>query len=106
VSGENLDIKGQQSVSFGLGGQEFKHEFLVYSLPTETSGLLGIDFMESRNGQLSLKSGEMSTTVDRATPQEHGTPRSKRAVLTVFTGSKVFPEPSLREGIEQGTPLK
>jgi hypothetical protein len=35
VSGENLDIKCQQTVSFGLGGQEFTHEFLVYSLPTE-----------------------------------------------------------------------
>jgi hypothetical protein len=65
-----------------------------------------MDFMESRNAQCSLKAGKMTLTVEEATPQQHGTLRSKRAVLTLFTGSKVFPEPSLREGIEQSTPVK
>jgi hypothetical protein len=34
VSGEALDIRGQQIVSFRIDGREFKHEFLVCSLPT------------------------------------------------------------------------
>jgi hypothetical protein len=35
VSGENFDIKGQQTVTFGFVEQKFTHEFLVYSFPTE-----------------------------------------------------------------------
>ena len=33
VTGEDLDIKGQQSVSFTLNGREYSHTFLVSSLP-------------------------------------------------------------------------
>ncbi len=47
VTGEFLNIKGQQSVSFMLNGCEFKHTFLVCSLPTDASGLVGTDFMAS-----------------------------------------------------------
>jgi hypothetical protein len=91
VSGENLDIKCQQSFTFGFRGQKFTHAFLVYSLPTEASGLLGMDFMESRNDQLRLMGGKITLNVEKAAPQEYGTPRSKRAVFTVFTQSIAFP---------------
>ena len=47
VTGDILNIKGQQSVSFMLNGCEFKHTFLVCSLPTDASGLVGTDFMAS-----------------------------------------------------------
>jgi hypothetical protein len=43
VTGDVLDIKGQQSVSFMLDACEFKHTFLVCSLPTDTVGLVGTD---------------------------------------------------------------
>jgi hypothetical protein len=76
VSVENLDIKGMQSVSFVFAGQKFTHEFLVYSLPTEASGLLGMDFMESRNAQLSLKAGKMTLTAERQLHKSTG-PRDK-----------------------------
>jgi len=39
VTGEILDVKGRQAVSFVLGGREFNHRFLVCSLPTEADGL-------------------------------------------------------------------
>jgi hypothetical protein len=55
-----------------------------------------MDFMESRNVQLSLKAGKMTFTVEKAAPQEYGSQRSKRAVLTVFTESKAFPNPQSR----------
>ena len=46
VTGETLDIKGRELVSFTLGGREFDHRFLVCHLPTEAAGLIGIDFLE------------------------------------------------------------
>jgi len=33
VTGETLDVKGRQPVSFVLDRREFKHQFLVYFLP-------------------------------------------------------------------------
>ena len=41
VTGEALDVKERQSLSFMLGGQEFHHSFLVCSLPTDAAGILG-----------------------------------------------------------------
>ena len=46
LTGETLDVKGSQSVSFGLDGREFRHTFLVCSLPAVMSGMLDTDFME------------------------------------------------------------
>jgi len=44
VTGEALDIKGQQLVSFVLGRRKFTHTFLVCPLPTDKDGLFGTDF--------------------------------------------------------------
>jgi len=41
VTREANDVKGQQLVSFVLGGRKFSHTFLVCPLPTETDGLFG-----------------------------------------------------------------
>jgi hypothetical protein len=38
ITGEVLEIKGQQQVSFTLGGREFDHTFLVCFLTTQSSG--------------------------------------------------------------------
>jgi len=46
VTGEALDIRGQQLVSFVLGWRKFSHTFLVCLLPTDTNGLFGTDFLE------------------------------------------------------------
>jgi len=46
VTGETLDVKGRQAVSFVLGGREFNHQFVVCSLPTDAEGLLGMDFLK------------------------------------------------------------
>jgi len=40
VTGEVLDLKGQQTVSFVLGGHEFEHTFYICPLPTDTVGLI------------------------------------------------------------------
>jgi hypothetical protein len=44
VTGETLDIRGQQLVSFVLGGRKFSHTFLVRPLPYESDGLIGTYF--------------------------------------------------------------
>ena len=43
VTGEDLDIKGQQSISFTLNGSEYSHTFLICSHFTDVAGLLGTD---------------------------------------------------------------
>jgi len=48
VTGESLDVKGRQAVSFMLGGREFNQRFLESSLPTDAEGLLGMDFLRVR----------------------------------------------------------
>jgi hypothetical protein len=45
VTGETLAVKGQQTVSFTIGGRKFRHTFLKCPLPTQASGLLGTDFL-------------------------------------------------------------
>ena len=44
VTGEDLDTKGQHSVSFTLNGREYSHTFLICSLATDAAGLRGTDF--------------------------------------------------------------
>lgn len=44
-TGEDLDAKGRQYVSFEIGGRKFHHAFLVCTLPTEAAGLIGTDFL-------------------------------------------------------------
>jgi hypothetical protein len=61
MMGENLDIRGQQTVSFRLGGNRFEHTFLVCPLPTEIAGILGTDFLESAKAQISFEIGEKGT---------------------------------------------
>jgi hypothetical protein len=38
VTGDVLEIRGQQSVSFVLNGREFEHLFLVCTLPSQAAG--------------------------------------------------------------------
>lgn len=54
ATGEALDIKGQQSVSFDLDGREFRHMFLVCELPTDTTGLFGTEVMQVMQVKLSV----------------------------------------------------
>ena len=51
VTGDILDIKGQQTVTFRMNGRRFTHPFLVSSLPNTAAGLLGTNFL-SRLGAI------------------------------------------------------
>jgi len=71
VTGKNLEVKGRQTVSLGLGGRKFNHTCLVCTLPTEAAGLLGTHFLERRSAHINFK--------DKL---------SECRVLTVFTPGK------------------
>jgi hypothetical protein len=60
VTGDNLDIKGQQTVAFRMNGRRFTHPFLVCSQPTIAAGLLGTDFLSRFGAKLDFDRGKMS----------------------------------------------
>ena len=59
MTGEVLDIKGQQTVSFVVERREFSHTFFVCSLPTDAAGLLGTDFLNGAGARIDFGCGKM-----------------------------------------------
>jgi hypothetical protein len=60
VTGEALDIRGQQLVSFVLGGRKFSHTFLVCTLHTESDSLFSTDFLEKSGVDINFGIGQLS----------------------------------------------
>jgi hypothetical protein len=60
-----LPVEGEQGVPFHMGKPSFSHTFLVCTLPTKASGILGMEFLEPRHAILDLKNCilTLSTTV-------------------------------------------
>jgi hypothetical protein len=85
VTGEDLDIRGQQQVSFTLGGQRLDHLFLVCPIPTETAGLLGMDFFEKLGAEISFEKRTLTLSDRPEIQTEHSGTRMKHVALTVFT---------------------
>jgi hypothetical protein len=88
VTGETLDVKGRQAVSFVLGGCEFNHQFLVRSLPTEAEGLLGMDFLKESGAIVDLECNKLSLVDNRIVPRANGTTLKEGTALTVFMEGK------------------
>ena len=98
VTGEVLDIKGQQIV-FVVDRREFNHTFLVCSLPTDAAGLLGTDFLNGAGALIDFGCGKMSLTDIEKAPRACEVSPDKGAALTIFTEGKEghSPQPRLRE---------
>jgi hypothetical protein len=64
VTGDVLEIRRQQSVSFVLNGREFEHSFLVCTLPSQAAGLLGTDFMASVGAVIDFERNRMCYQLD------------------------------------------
>ena len=87
VTGDALDIRGQQTVNVVLNGSEFTHSFLVFSLPIAAGGLIGTDFMNRLGTVIDFECGKMAiTNIDRVA-QVCGAP-SPRQLSTIFSGNK------------------
>ena len=69
VTGEALDVKGRQSLSFMFTVQEFHRLFLVCSLPTEAAGILGTDFLTESSAVIGLECNKMTFGVVSVTPR-------------------------------------
>jgi hypothetical protein len=88
VTGEALDIKGRQIVSFELGGREYKHGFLVCSLPTEAAGLLVTDYLEEAGVTIDFECCQMSLPGVSRAPRVQSDTSPERAAFTVYTQGK------------------
>ena len=92
VTGEELQIRGEQPVCFNIDGQTYRHEFNVCSLSTDADAIIGTDFLYTVNARLDLETRKMwltkSTDVRHASSEwrlggTRGT--ADPAVLTVFS---------------------
>jgi len=99
VTGEVLDIKGRQTVSFRLNGREFKHTFLVCSLPTEAAGIIGTDFMTQTGAMIDFYCCKLLLNRNGRRPRVHSDTHTGHSALTIFrVGKKEHsPQPSTRE---------
>ena len=88
VTGEVLDVKERQSLSFELGGQEFHHSFVVCSLPTEAAGILGTHFLKKSGGVIDLDRNKITFFETSVTPRVCSEKRKGRGALTVFSKVK------------------
>jgi len=88
VTGEVLNIKGQQTVSFVVDGREFSHTFLACSLPTDAAGLLDTDFLNKAGVSIDFECGKMSLADIGKAPRACKVPPTTGAALTIFTEGK------------------
>jgi len=88
VTGEVLDIKGLQSVTFTLNGHEFTHTLPVCALPAEAAGLLGTDFFEKAAAVIDFECSQWSFTGLGIVPRVLSVPHAGHAALTIFTENK------------------
>ena len=89
MTGESLEVKGRQLVSFTLGGRKFDHKFLVCTLPTEAAGLIGTDFLERTGAEIKIECGRMALAAIGEAPVANSELQGKRAALTVFSEVQV-----------------
>jgi len=88
VTGEFLDIKGLQSVSFQWDSCEINHSFLVCSLPTGAAGLLGTDFMEKTGVIMKFVCSKVTLTSVNKAPRAYSVSLTWHLAFTVFSGKK------------------
>ena len=88
VTGEALEIRGQQSVTVKFSGREFSHNFFVCSLPTEAAGLLGMDFLRGSGAKIDFERCNMSLTDVGRMPHTYAETLTGHTALTVFAKDK------------------
>jgi hypothetical protein len=97
VTGEALRILGQQTVSFVLGSHTYDHTFVISELPTEATGILGIDFLKETGAEINFQTGSLTLAVGDENPHSSGSLTTKCAVFTGFlTGRTVSSPPPKR----------
>ena len=97
VTGEALDVVGQQLVSFTLGGKGLNHSFLVCPLSTETAVLLGTDFFKKFGAEISFKNRILTSSGRPEALRESPWTRMKHTALTMFMQDKARHSPRSKQ---------
>jgi hypothetical protein len=107
VTGDVLDIKGQQTVSFWLYWRKFKHTFLVCSLPTEAAGIVGTDFMTQTGTMIDFDCCKLLLNNKGRRPRVLSDTHTGHSAITIFTEGKEghSPQPSKQEVRQAKEPL-
>jgi hypothetical protein len=58
VTGDALDVKGEQRVAFWINNVKYEHQFLV-SIPTTAAGILGMDFLLEYGVEINFGKAEL-----------------------------------------------
>jgi hypothetical protein len=93
VTGDNLDIRGQQTVPFRLNGGRFTQPFLVRTLPTKAAGLLGTDFLNQVGAKIDFAAGKLSVDHTEGASHTCSVPPIGHVALTVFSQGKAGHRP-------------
>jgi hypothetical protein len=113
VTGEALRIFGQQTISFVLGGHFYDHTFVISELPTEATGILGMDFLEKTGAVINFQTGSLTLAGGDENSHSYGRSPAKCAVFTGFlkgqTASSRPPEQREKSNWDKrshGTPFR
>jgi len=94
VTGDELQLKGEQLVKFKIKGELYSHGFCVCPLSTDAGAIIGTDFLRVMDAKLDLKEEKLwlgNCTKLNHDPLERGQHESRgtsaRAPLTVFSAT-------------------
>jgi len=109
VTGDSLDIVGEQQVLFQMGRVTFSHSFLVCKLPTSADGIIGLNFLTPRQARLDLGSFSLrvclNTNLDFAASSRHEALLEKckrREGRGLITHVSISQNPSRDRSVESG----
>jgi hypothetical protein len=55
VTGDELNIRGEQNLKFNIDGQVYRHTFCVCALSTDAGAIVGTDFLSKVNAKIDLQ---------------------------------------------------
>jgi hypothetical protein len=94
VTGDELQLKGEQLVKFKIKGEWYSQWFCVFALPTDADAIIGTDFLRGMNAKFDLSVENLCIdncmrvnhdSLERRNRESHGT--AARAALTVFSNT-------------------
>ena len=109
VTGESLDIVGEQQVSFQMDRFTFNHSFLVCKLPTSADGIIGLNFLVPQQARLDLGSLSLRvclhSNLDLVASSQHEALLEEctwREGLGLITHVSIYQNPSRDGSVEPG----
>ena len=113
VTGDSVDILGEEQLLFQMGKVTFNHLFLVCKMPTSADGIIGLDFLTPIQvtldwGSFSLRVGR-KPKLDFVEPSWHETLLEECKIYThtiqkrIYTNNHTFQNPPIETHITKST---